>query len=98
MLSIAATEPAAFGVLDETHGADMAAKLASSNIMTDWGARPLSAASPLFDPLHYNNGAVWPFVTGFVSLAQYRYHNAAAGKFALDAIARTTFDHSMGQS
>ncbi len=47
--------------------------------MTDWGARPLSADSTLFDPLHYNNGAVWPFVTGFVSLAQYRYHNAAGG-------------------
>ncbi len=88
----------AFGVLDQTHGADMAAKLASSSIMTDWGARPLSATSPLFDPLHYNNGAVWPFVTGFVSLAQYQYHNAAAGKFALDAIARTTFDHAMGRN
>jgi hypothetical protein len=76
----------------------MAAKLASSNIMTDWGARPLSATSTLFDPLHYNNGAVWPFVTGFVSLAQYRYHNASAGRFALDAIARTTFDQSLGRN
>jgi hypothetical protein len=66
--------------------------------MTDWGARPLSAASPLFDPLHYNNGAVWPFVTGWVALAQYRYHNAAAGKLALDAIARTGFDEAMGRN
>jgi len=37
-------------------------------------------------------------VTGWVALAQYRYHNAAAGKFALDAIARTTFDESRGRS
>ena len=88
----------AFGVLDATRGAEMATRLASSNIMTDWGARPLSASSTLFDPLHYNNGAVWPFVTGFVSLAQYQYHNAAAGKFALDAIARTTFDHALGRN
>ncbi len=88
----------AFGVLDRSHGADMAAKLASSLISTDWGARPLSAASPLFDPLHYNNGAVWPFVTGFVALAEYRYHNAAAGRFALDAIARTGFDQSLGRN
>ncbi|MEQ1693122.1 MAG: GH116 family glycosyl hydrolase, partial [Gemmatimonas sp.] len=87
-----------FGVLNAVRGADMATKLASSSIMTDWGARPLSATSPLFDPLHYNNGAVWPFVTGFVSLAQYQYHNAAAGKFALDAIARTTFDHALGRN
>ena len=88
----------AFGDLDADHGADMAAKLASSNITTDWGARPLSSASALFDPLHYNNGAVWPFVTGFVSLAEYRYHNAAAGLFTLRAIARTGFDHTLGRN
>ena len=88
----------AFDVFDGTRGAAMASRLASSAIMTDWGARPLSATSPLFDPLHYNNGAVWPFVTGFVSLAEYRYHHAAAGWFALDAIARTTFDHSRGRN
>ncbi len=88
----------AFGVLDETHGAEMASKLASSTISTDWGARPLSGASALFDPLHYNNGAVWPFVTGFVALAEYRYHNAAAGRFALESIARTGFDQSLGRN
>lgn len=88
----------AFDVFDAARGADMAARLASSEIMTDWGARPLAASSSLFDPLHYNNGAVWPFVTGFVSLAQYRYHNAPAGKFALDAIARTGFVESRGRN
>jgi len=88
----------AFDSFDRARGADMAARIASSSIMTDWGARPLSATSPLFDPLHYNNGAVWPFVTGWVALAQYRYHNALAGKFALDAIARTGFDHSRGRN
>jgi glycogen debranching enzyme len=88
----------AFDVFESERGARMAARLASSEIMTDWGARPLAASSPLFDPLHYNNGAVWPFVTGWVSLAQYRYHNAHAGKFALDAIARTGFDESRGRN
>ncbi len=88
----------AFGVFDQERGAEMAARLASSLILTDWGARPLSAASPLFDPLHYNNGAVWPFVTGFVSLAEYAYHNAGAGYFALQAIARTGFDESLGRN
>ncbi|HET9274525.1 MAG TPA: galactose-1-epimerase [Gemmatimonadales bacterium] len=88
----------AFDVFDRARGAEMAARLASSEIMTDWGARPLAASSALFDPLHYNNGAVWPFVTGWVSLAQYRYHHAAAGKFALDAIARTGFDEARGRN
>jgi glycogen debranching enzyme len=88
----------AFGAFDRDHGAQMAARLASSLIMTDWGARPLASNSTLFDPLHYNNGAVWPFVTGWVSLAEYRYHNPLAGKFALDAIARTGFDESRGRN
>ena len=88
----------AFDVLDPGKGADMAARLASSAIMTDWGARPLGADSTLFDPLHYNNGAVWPFVTGFVALAQYRYHNAAAGWFALQSIARSGFDQALGRN
>lgn len=87
-----------FGVFDPARGAEMAARLASSTIMTDWGARPLSATSALFDPLHYNNGAVWPFVTGFVSLAEYQYHNASAGWFALQSIARTGFDQSLGRN
>ena len=87
-----------FNALDPGHGVEMAARLASSNIMTDWGARPLSATSTLFDPLHYNNGAVWPFVTGWVSLAEYNYHNAPAGWFALDAIAHTGFDQSLGRN
>jgi hypothetical protein len=87
-----------FDIFDATRGAAMAARLAGSEIMTDWGARPLSAKSPLFDPLHYNNGAVWPFVTGWVALAQYRYHDAHAGRFALDAIARTGFDESRGRN
>ncbi len=87
-----------FDVFDRAHGARMAARLASSEIMTDWGARPLAASSALFDPLHYNNGAVWPFVTGWVALAQYRYGNPSAGYFALSAIARTTFDESRGRN
>ncbi|HEY7568242.1 MAG TPA: GH116 family glycosyl hydrolase [Gemmatimonadaceae bacterium] len=87
-----------FDIFDRARGARMAARLASSEIMTDWGARPLAASSALFDPLHYNNGAVWPFVTGWVALAQYRYNNPSAGYFALSAIARTTFDESRGRN
>ncbi|HEV8365445.1 MAG TPA: GH116 family glycosyl hydrolase [Gemmatimonadaceae bacterium] len=87
-----------FDVFNRGRGAQMAVRLASSEIMTDWGARPLAASSTLFDPLHYNNGAVWPFVTGWVALALYRYGNPSAGYFALSAIARTTFDESRGRN
>lgn len=86
------------GAFDPERGNEMAARLASSEITTDWGARPLAASSRLFDPLHYNNGAVWPFVTGWVSLAEYRYHDAVPAKATLDAIARTGFDESLGRN
>lgn len=72
----------AFGVADDSTGRLAAAALAGSALLTDWGARSLGASSTLFDPLHYNNGTVWPFVTGFSALAQYRYQNPVAG-FAL---------------
>jgi glycogen debranching enzyme len=88
----------AFDVFDRARGRQMAERMAASDLMTDWGARPLSSASPLFDPLHYNNGAVWPFVTGWVAAAQFRYGNPAAGLFALRAIAGTTFDESRGRN
>lgn len=45
--------------------------LAGSGLGTDWGARMLSRESALYDPRSYNNGAVWPFLTGFAALALY---------------------------
>jgi glycogen debranching enzyme len=88
----------AFDVFDKGKGRLMAERMARSDLMTDWGARPLSTTSPLFDPLHYNNGAVWPFVTGWVATAQFRYGNPHAGWQALRAIANTTFDESRGRN
>jgi hypothetical protein len=67
----------------------MSAALARATIATDWGGRALASESPLYDPLHYNNGTVWPFVTGFLALAQFRYDNPYAGREQLDAIWRT---------
>jgi hypothetical protein len=67
----------------------MSRALARATISTDWGGRALAAESDLYDPLHYNNGTVWPFVTGFLALAQYRYHNVYAARAALEALGRT---------
>jgi len=72
-------------------------KLATDSISADWGAHPLSTGSPLYDPMHYNNGAIWPFVTGFVALGQYRYGRPYAGYPLIDALAQMTFDWSLGR-
>lgn len=88
----------AFGVFQAERGAQMAQRLAGSAVTTDWGVRPLASTNALFDPLHYNNGAVWGFITGFTSLAHYTYHNAPAGLFALQTVARSSFDHARGRN
>ncbi len=76
-------------LFDEERGQAMSATLARATIATDWGGRTLAAESDLFDPLHYNNGTVWPFVTGFLALAQYRYHNVYAAADLVAAVGRT---------
>ena len=87
-----------FGLLDEERGMAGAAVLARATLNTDWGTRALASESKLFDPLHYNNGTVWPFVTGYAALAQYKYRNPIAGFAALRAITRSGFTWGLGRN
>lgn len=67
-----------------------ARSLATPTITTDWGARWLANDHPLYDPLSYNNGTAWPFMSGFASWAQYR-HGLPLAAFALwSSVARLT--------
>ncbi|MBI2073625.1 MAG: hypothetical protein HYT81_11470 [Gemmatimonadetes bacterium] len=87
----------AFGLLRPDRAERMMARLASDAISTDWGARPLSSGSPLYDPMHYNNGAVWPLVTGFVSWGQYNARRPWSGYPLIHALAQMTFDWARGR-
>lgn len=86
-----------FGLLQPERAERMMARLASDVISTDWGARPLSSQSSFYDPMHYNNGAVWPFVTGFVSWGQYNARRPWSGYPLIDALSQMTFDWSRGR-
>ena len=88
---------AAFGQLDGPRARRTLAALSSHRLTADWGARMLASDHRLYDPLHYNMGAVWPFVTGFVSLGHYRYARPWAGYPLVDAVARQTFDFARGR-
>jgi hypothetical protein len=79
--------PAIEGTLDE---------LARAGIGTDWGARMLSRASKLYEPLSYNNGAVWPFLSGFAGLALYAERRAPAAWAYLDGTTDLTFLEARG--
>jgi hypothetical protein len=71
-------------------------KLSASDLTTDWGVRILSAKSSLYEPLNYNYGAVWPFLTGIVALAHYMHDNCLQGYHLLAAAAEHLFDNALG--
>lgn len=88
---------AAFSLFEPTHAARTLEALSGHALTADWGARMLSTESPLYDPTHYNMGAVWPFVTGFVALGHYQYARPWAGYPLVDALCQMAFDWARGR-
>jgi hypothetical protein len=86
-----------FGLLDLEEATGTLSALAGDAISSSWGARLLSTGSELYDPLHYNNGMVWPFMTGFVAWGQFRYRRPWAGYPLLEALWRLHDDWSLGR-
>ena len=79
----------AFGGLDPGKSARAAAHLLRPELTTGWGLRLFATDSPNYDPLSYNDGSVWPFVTGFAILGEYANHQAAGGLRHLHGVAAT---------
>jgi hypothetical protein len=52
----------------------------------------------LYEPLSYNNGAVWPFVTGYATMALYSQDRPEAGWTYLQALGDLAFVDSCGYS
>ncbi len=87
----------AFNLLDPARGRRTLEALTTHRLAADWGARMLATDNPLYGPLEYNMGAVWPFVTGFVALGHYNYGRPWAGYPLVQAVARLTFDFARGR-
>jgi len=71
-------------------------RLGSADLTTDWGVRMLSAKSPLYEPLNYNYGAAWPFLTSWVAAAQFKHGFLVQGYNSLMSSVRHTFDNGLG--
>jgi glycogen debranching enzyme len=71
---------------------------ASDDFSTDWGTRDIAASSPLYDPISYHQGSVWPLFTGWVSLAEYRSGHPASGYAHLMQNARLTWLQDLGST
>jgi glycogen debranching enzyme len=87
-----------FSLLERNRVGKTLDALASHRLLTDWGARMLASDHPLYDPLQYNMGTVWGFVTGFAGWALYNYGRPYAGFAALWANARSTFYDALGRN
>jgi len=74
------------GGINESLARRAAASLVSDKLMTPWGARLFATDSPYYNPLGYNDGSVWPFVTSQVLLALFRNGQPAAAMAALDGV------------
>ncbi len=45
---------------------------AGHDLSADWGLRAVAQSSPIYDPISYHQGSVWPLFTGWTSMAEYR--------------------------
>ncbi len=59
-------------------------------LATDWGIRWLSNKDSLYDPVSYNNGSVWPFISGIVAESQFQNFRPLLGYSTWVSIARLT--------
>jgi len=71
-------------------------KMNSADLTTSWGVRILTRRSPLYEPLNYNYGAVWPFLTGYAAGALFEHGQAIQGYGLVLANARHLFDNALG--
>ena len=80
----------AWGGLDPDKTQRAAEALNRTQLSTPWGSRLFATDSPNYDPLSYNDGSVWPFVTEFVNMAEFRNHLATNGLRRLFGVASLT--------
>jgi glycogen debranching enzyme len=61
------------GIVPPDRVSDVAASLGSGPLWSGWGVRTLAADEPVFDPLEYHNGTVWPHDNSLIAYGLARY-------------------------
>lgn len=61
------------GVPDDKQAVSMAASLLGPAMFSGWGIRTLSSAHPVFNPMSYHNGSVWPHDNAMIVMGLARY-------------------------
>jgi glycogen debranching enzyme len=81
---------AAYGGIDERLARQTARALALPALATPWGTRLFATDSPFYNPLGYNDGSVWPFVTAQAAMAMFLHGQPEAGYRYLHGMAQAT--------
>jgi len=89
-----ASFPISFGLLDGERAIKTMERISSSEISTPWGCRILSKKDKIYDPLNYNYGAVWPFITGFASLSMYKIYQDLPAFYLLNGLVKNHLEFS----
>ncbi len=69
---------------------------ASHDFSTDWGLRDVAESDPVYDPISYHQGSVWPLFTGWAAIAEYRSGNILSGYSHLRQNADQTTTQDLG--
>jgi glycogen debranching enzyme len=96
--SVLGTVPMWFGLLNQQHGEQFLNVLAAPDQQADWGMRIISNKDPVYSPVGYHFGSVWPLFSGWASVAEYRYHRPLPGYLNLRANAQLIFDGALGKA
>ena len=68
----------------------------SHDFATDWGMRDVAESDPVYDPISYHQGSVWPLFTGWAAMADYRSSRPLAGYAQLRHNADQTYTQDLG--
>jgi len=61
------------GIVPQERAGRVVARLMAPEMFSGWGIRTLSAGHPLFNPISYHNGSIWPHDNGLIAQGFARY-------------------------
>jgi glycogen debranching enzyme len=62
-------------------------KIESEDMTTSWGVRTLSTRDPMYNPVLYHRGAVWPLVTAWAALSEIKFGRRAQAFYYINSMA-----------
>jgi glycogen debranching enzyme len=79
-------------IVDQDKASQVAERLLAPDMFSGWGVRTLSAQSPVYNPMSYHNGSVWPHDNAIAAAGLKRY----GFDVATSRIAAALFDVASG--